>query len=764
MSRRAAWIGEYFQCERSFCTLVRSVHHELLSQLTARSYYFCCLQILNSHNGVLLLKCLRRLADSGCSILVSIHHPTQIMFESFNHVMVIHAGRTMFQCDVADVPRYFADRDLPIPKTENPADWMLAVSQTYSVNELKEFGFFSSHTDQKGVLRSTMGFEEGFEKELDEGFEDNLPLANGTTQIVHKMMTDEPTSFWMEFKLLFWREVLRTSRDKTSFFARLATTVCCGGTAAIVFQGVVDKKVDSLLDFVSHIGAVFLFLFTGYIISPSIVLDFLDRRSMFEREYRTGHYRIWSYSLVAIVDEFFISTFQGGSLFLIVFWAVGFQGRAWYQLLVYVANVWTIANFFIFFTSITRNRNVSDRLLGLGMYPVLVWCGFYITISKIPSWIQWPSWLMPLFYTFRLFIEDELDFCGDPKGRDKHLMDCIMGLEGVLINEIMYGNESKFSLTQTGIYKGDSGIREYSSLFSGASTQNNEILYDTCLLKDQFKMRVNEVSPTVCDITVASVLRGIWNDRLISGSDVGHQSVFGYRLKYQPRNNGAVHISEQHAFWINPFQDVYPVWKNLAEDICGTLKNSCKARHFEPFTDLENCITSMNTLPLSETNIWGINSYQGNSTMCRRVHTFMAKINPEIHCPHLSWYSEEDVNGNYKCDPKYLNQIFYHWTKQELNLFEEVGKAMGLPEISLAKNVAVEDIGECISDPVAELTRAIIISDELENLDFQCYNYLLAFDATQDNQALYWGLLFTISVAYRLLSIFFLRHNALTQN
>merc|ERR1712238_143768 len=196
---------------------------------------------------------------------------------------------------------------------------------------------------------------------------------------------------------------------------------------------------------------------------------------------------------------------------------------------------------------------------------------------------------------------------------------------------------------------------------------------------------------------------------------------FGYRLKYQPRNNGAVHISEQHAFWINPFQDVYPVWKNLAEDICGTLKNSCKARHFEPFTDLENCITSMNTLPLSETNIWGINSYQGNSTMYRRVHTLMAKINPEIHCPHLSWYSEEDVNGNYKCDPKYLNQIFYHWTKQELNLFEEVGKAMGLPEISLAKNVAVEDIGECISDPVSELTRAIIISDELENLDFQCY-------------------------------------------
>lgn len=328
----------------------------------------------HSHNGVLLLQCLRKIANCSCSLLFSIHHPNQTMFNLLDHVIVIHSGRTMFQCDTKNVRHYFSNRGLPVPKGENPADWMLTVSQIYSAEYLQEQGFFPNHNDNSKAADGTDGDNEnaamlmpkllsminedeektgggggdtgGPEKIVEENDNDEeMPLdveagtltnsnkdktqqdvkspdllkatssgyiqppelterkssgmrrsklANSlrgsirknTAEIVQQMMDDEPTTFGMELRLLWSREFLKLKREKKQNTYRMGIALGGGAVIAIVCKGVADGVIESDVDFRSHVGISFFCLFCGYIASPSIVLDFLERREMFDREYR----------------------------------------------------------------------------------------------------------------------------------------------------------------------------------------------------------------------------------------------------------------------------------------------------------------------------------------------------------------------------------------------------------------------------------------------------------------------------------------------
>jgi hypothetical protein len=112
----------------------------------------------------------------------------------------------------------------------------------------------------------------------------------------------------------------------------------------IVFLGVADNAIESSTDFLSHTGALFFFLFCGFMTAPDIALEFIDHRPIFEREFRTGHYHLVSHAIVNIIREVTIVLVQCLSAFPVAFFAIGFKGRFWYLFLVYFANVFSFGN------------------------------------------------------------------------------------------------------------------------------------------------------------------------------------------------------------------------------------------------------------------------------------------------------------------------------------------------------------------------------------------------------------------------------------
>lgn len=256
------------------------------------------------------------------------------MVESMDHVFVIHGGRCFFHCDTADIRQYFENRGLPVPAAENPADHMLTVTQTHTVQDLEERGFFEAQLGDGEKLDATQ-HETNFSQDTGE--------TSNVGGIIAEWVKKHPTSFWIEGKTLLVREARCIVRDKFALLLRIG--ICSLSVVfAITLNGVADDNIESSLDFTSHLGALVYFFFCGFIFTPSLVIAYIENRPMYDREYRTGHYSMASLAVVNGLKDLLIITTQVVFSSLIAFWAIGFQSRFWYFCCVNIFNVFSVTS------------------------------------------------------------------------------------------------------------------------------------------------------------------------------------------------------------------------------------------------------------------------------------------------------------------------------------------------------------------------------------------------------------------------------------
>ena len=170
----------------------------------------------------------------------------------------------------------------------------------------------------------------------------------------------------------------------------------------------------------------------------------------------------------------------------------------------------------------------------------------------------------------------------------------------------------------------------------------------------------------------------------------------------------------------------------------------------------------MSTLPGSELNQHGVYGFTGNSTGCRYVHQWMAKMKPEYHCPHLSWSSEMDPNGNFKCDDKVLNKSYHNFTQDELNMFKTVAIEHELYTPSMVETTASNVLPECAlkSDVYEKILFNLEADGHLEQLDLTCRALVDWNGAVSDMTATYWGILWSFLIFFRLVTAFNIHRHA----
>lgn len=66
---------------------------------------------------------LRRIAHGGRTVIASIHTPSAKIFEMFDHIYVIAAGKCLYQGEGQNIVPFCEAAGLRCPKTYNPADF-----------------------------------------------------------------------------------------------------------------------------------------------------------------------------------------------------------------------------------------------------------------------------------------------------------------------------------------------------------------------------------------------------------------------------------------------------------------------------------------------------------------------------------------------------------------------------------------------------------------------------------------------------------------
>ncbi|CAF4407764.1 unnamed protein product, partial [Adineta steineri] len=95
---------------------------------------------LDSTSAVALVEVLRELAMAGKTVITSIHQPSSQIFQSFDQLILLADGKTIFMGKPLNALAYFGTMGHQSPAQYNPADYVMdLVNQDMKIREeLKE--------------------------------------------------------------------------------------------------------------------------------------------------------------------------------------------------------------------------------------------------------------------------------------------------------------------------------------------------------------------------------------------------------------------------------------------------------------------------------------------------------------------------------------------------------------------------------------------------------------------------------------------------
>jgi len=149
--------------------------------------------------------------------LLTIHQPASDILEKIDRLVLLRAGRCMYNGPASAVTDYFAERSHPLPPKYNPADWIMIVAQTVPENELEQLGYFPTGNGEEEVSQK--------KKESSHPSQGSGPTFRRVSTLT-------------QIAWLVRREMLSIKRNKMVLGARLMLTCFMGILISIIFLGV----------------------------------------------------------------------------------------------------------------------------------------------------------------------------------------------------------------------------------------------------------------------------------------------------------------------------------------------------------------------------------------------------------------------------------------------------------------------------------------------------------------------------------------------
>jgi len=355
---------------------------------------------LDSFNAVQLCQLLKKVANAGSSVLFTIHQPSSDIFHSFDRLLLLNNGRVMYQGSIKDLPPYFSERGHPCPPKYNPADWVMSVALSHSIEELDEAGYFPKNnreiveayttTDEDGVLgKDVLG----------------IPVD---TKGKEEKVDDTGLGLWSQTILLFQREVQNVFRNTQALKARTLMTILMSLASGCIFFRVAKTDFAEFINAQTAFGALLMSLLANVITTamPSL-LAFPEERPVFLREYSTNHYSVLAYFASKLWMEVLVTGVQVSVNSVITYFMVGFDakyGIFWSGLYVMAMTSTALG---VFVGCSVTNATTAVEFLPAIIVPQILFSGFVTPPSLVPTWLSWIRFLCPLTYGVKILVAAE---------------------------------------------------------------------------------------------------------------------------------------------------------------------------------------------------------------------------------------------------------------------------------------------------------------------------------------------------------------------
>ncbi|KAH7118469.1 brefeldin A resistance protein [Dactylonectria macrodidyma] len=344
---------------------------------------------LDGQSAFSTVRFLRKLADVGQAILVTIHQPSAQLFAEFDTLLLLaKGGKTVYFGDIGDhssiLKDYFGRHGAPCPEKVNPAEHMIDVVS----------GHLSQGRDWNEVWLSSPEHT---------AVVDELDRLNAEAAAKPPSTLDEPHEFalplWEQTKIVTHRMNLALYRNVDYVNNKLALHI---GLA--LFNGFSFWMIGSSVnDLTGRLFTIFAFIF----VAPGVIAQlqplFIDRRDIFEtREKKSKMYSWIAFVTGLIVSEVPYLCICAVAYFVCWYYTVGFPndsnraGATFFVMLIYEF-VYTGIGQFV--AAYAPNAVFAALVNPLILATLVSFCGVLVPYSQLGSfWKYWMYWLDPFTY------------------------------------------------------------------------------------------------------------------------------------------------------------------------------------------------------------------------------------------------------------------------------------------------------------------------------------------------------------------------------
>ncbi|CAI5734113.1 unnamed protein product [Hyaloperonospora brassicae] len=348
------------------------------------------------------------------TVVMALLQPAPEVVALFDNVMLLHEGHVIYHGPRDDALEYFASLGFTCPPDRNVADFLLELGtseqdkyqdalpsgRTYFPRRASEFAaaFRASrvHMDMMETL------EAPHESEL-----------LGDVGIHMNPMPEFHRSFWAATRILVTRQTLLTMRNRAFLRGRTVMVLAMGLIYSSTFGQVDPTNVQITL------GSMFqaiLFVAIGQV--PQVP-TFMASRDVFYKHRSANFFPTSAYVLACAIAQVPFALAESVVFGTLVYWMCGFTATIDAFLCFVVLLVLTslvFAAWFFLFTAASPDVHIAKPGSTCSISLFILFAGFVLTKSTIPSWCVWVYWLNPLAWCLRAmavnqYRSPELDVC-----------------------------------------------------------------------------------------------------------------------------------------------------------------------------------------------------------------------------------------------------------------------------------------------------------------------------------------------------------------
>jgi ABC-type multidrug transport system ATPase subunit/ABC-type multidrug transport system permease subunit len=336
-----------------------------------------------------IVRFLRKLADVGQAVLVTIHQPSAQLFLQFDSLLLLaKGGKTVYFGDIGDnastLKEYFARYDAPCPKDANPAEHMIDVVSG-SLSQGKDWNqvWLDSPEHKKTVEELDRIIADAAAKEpgtKDDGFEFAMPIWEQTKLVTQRM------------NVSIWRN---TDYINNKFALHIGSALFNGFSFWMIGNTVADLQL--------RLFTVFNFIF----VAPGVIAQlqplFIQRRDIYEtREKKSKMYSWVAFVTGLIVSELPYLCVCAVLYFVCWYYTVGFpsdSNKAGATLFVMLMYEFVYTGIGQFIAAYAPNAVFASLANPVVIGTLVSFCGVLVPYAQIqPFWRYWIYYLNPFNY------------------------------------------------------------------------------------------------------------------------------------------------------------------------------------------------------------------------------------------------------------------------------------------------------------------------------------------------------------------------------